>query len=175
MERIVLECELNPKESWWQNVVFLHLAYPVWKLLLPNFKTRFVAKPPSLDLTSTSICSPVSPLYFIPRVLKSIICTSWLYLLTSFLFSSWLGPLLSRSAVTYYLPVARSNRHVCFYLTYSNTWHSWPCLPSWSIPLGFHVTHSWFFPLVIFPSQETFLMPPSLSEPYTFMFLRAQY
>lgn len=137
---IVLWCELNPKESWCvpsPGIPFLKA------LLYPIFKTRFVAKPPSLDLTPTSICSPISPLYFIPRVLKRIICTGWLYLLTSFPFNSWLGLLLSRSSVTY-LPVARSNRRVCFYLTYSNTQHNRPCLPSWNSSLDFHVImHSW--------------------------------
>lgn len=60
-------------------------------LLPPVFKTRLRMKAPSFNLTSTSIYCPISALYFIPRVLKSLIYTSWLHLRIHFLFNSSLN------------------------------------------------------------------------------------
>ena len=56
--------------------------------------------------------------------------------------SSRPGLLLSRSLFTY-LPMARSSRHICFYLTHSNTQQSKPSLPSWNSPLDFSVISSY--------------------------------
>ena len=70
-------------------------------------------------------------------------------------------------------PMARSRRHVCFYLAATHSIADQACL------LETLLWSSMLFPptlLVICASQETLLKPPSpLSEPYTLIFLRAQY
>lgn len=90
--------------SWTlRRVLCSFTCHPCMKTLI----TMFMAEPPSLDLSSTSIACLTSPVYIIPRILKRIICTSRLHLLTSFQHTT-VCSCPARSAV------ARSNRHICF-------------------------------------------------------------
>lgn len=131
-----------------------------------------MAKPPSLDLTPASICSPVSPLCFIPGFHKY-----YLYRLS----------LLTEQ---FSLP---AHDQVCSCQGHCSPTSPWPDPAGISVFISLTATHSranqaclletllWtslIFPptlLVICPSQETLLKPPSLSEPYMLVLLRAQY
>lgn len=58
--------------SWTRRGLCSFTCHPFRETLT----AMFMAKPPSLDLSSTSIACRTSPLYVIPRILKRILCTS---------------------------------------------------------------------------------------------------
>ena len=109
---IVLWCELNPKESWWQSVVLLHLAYSLWKLsyhlsLKPDLGWKL---PPLISHPPPSI-APFLHFTLFPEFSKALstqadsTCES--------IFSSTHDWICSVK-VTGDHPVARSNQLICF-------------------------------------------------------------